>query len=367
MSRISDLASALAGKFGLSPQEAEAFITAMFDVVSAQLQSGDKAVKVKKLGTFKVTSVSSRESINVNTGERILIEGRNKLSFTPDAVLRDRVNKPFSQFETVPLNDGVDFGDVEQGADDDNGKDPSEEPEQPERPVEQPQKAAMQPQNVGQEQEESGMETAKEETKNKPDMNEEQHVKSAEEMVTEARNREIHRRHSVERKYKKKVRARDIVIVALLAVIIAMAAAGFHYFRQYDSIMKEKDSRILELEITMDNIGAAEAGKNTVASPAPPERKTQAAAAKAKPKAAESQEEKSYNKDPRVRTGAYIITGIERTVTVRKGQTLQSISRAILGKGMECYVEAVNEKREYKEGEKVNIPALKHKKIKSKK
>lgn len=367
MSRITDIAAALAGKSGLSPQEAEAFVTAMFDVISAQLQSGDKSVKVKKLGTFKVTSVSSRESIDVNTGERILIGGRNKISFTPDAVLRDRVNKPFSQFETVPLNDGVDFGDVEQEAVGEAEKTPSDEPEQPARPAEEPRQENTPVQNAAESQENDGTETAEEETIDKPDMNENQHSKSAEELITQARDKEIHRRHSVERKYRKKVRARNIVIVALLAVIVAMAAAGYRYFHQYDSIMKEKDSRILELEITMDNIGAAAAKKDTAATAPQPEKKPQPAAVKAQPKAAEKQEGNDYNKDPRVRTGAYVITGIERTVTVRKGQTLQSISRALLGSGMECYVEAVNEKREYKEGEKVNIPALRHKKIKSKK
>lgn len=107
------LAKALAKKRGLSQEEAEQFIIKMFEVANEGLQS-DKLLKMKWLGTFKVTAVKDRESIDVNTGERILIEGRDKITFTPDNILKEIVNKPFAQFETVVVNDGVDFSDIDE-------------------------------------------------------------------------------------------------------------------------------------------------------------------------------------------------------------------------------------------------------------
>ena len=113
MAKVSDFASELVGRYGLKEEEATEFISAMFDIICAQLDGADKQVKVKGLGTFKVTSVGARASVDVNTGERIIIEGRNKISFTPEVMLRDRVNRPFVQFETVVLNDGVDFSEID--------------------------------------------------------------------------------------------------------------------------------------------------------------------------------------------------------------------------------------------------------------
>lgn len=109
---LSDLAQRLAEKSGISLQEAELFIRKMFDVANEGLQS-DKLVKMKWLGTFKVMAVKDRESVDVNTGERIIIEGRDKISFTPDNILKEIVNKPFAQFETVVVNDGVDFDEID--------------------------------------------------------------------------------------------------------------------------------------------------------------------------------------------------------------------------------------------------------------
>lgn len=113
MAKVSDFASELVGRYGLNEEEATEFISAMFDIICEQLDGADKQVKVKGLGTFKVTSVGARASVDVNTGERIIIEGRNKISFTPEVMLRDRVNRPFVQFETVVLNDGVDFSEID--------------------------------------------------------------------------------------------------------------------------------------------------------------------------------------------------------------------------------------------------------------
>ena len=112
MVRITDLAAAIAAKHHISQREAERFLTRMVEVMNNALRY-EKQLKIKGLGTFKVASVSPRESVNIHTGERIVIEGREKISFTPDAVMRDWVNRPFAQFETVVVNDGVDFDDID--------------------------------------------------------------------------------------------------------------------------------------------------------------------------------------------------------------------------------------------------------------
>lgn len=111
-SAIQLITSALAKQHNLSADDAAAFIDAFFDIISSELKNGNQ-VKIKGLGTFKVQAVKPRESVNVNTGERVLIEGHDKISFTPDTVMKELVNKPFSQFETVVINDGVDTEELE--------------------------------------------------------------------------------------------------------------------------------------------------------------------------------------------------------------------------------------------------------------
>lgn len=113
MAKVNDFARELSERYGLSLSDASDFICAMFDVVNEELDDTDSSVKIKGFGTFKVSAVSARASVDVNTGERIIIDGRNKISFTPEVLLRDRVNRPFVQFETVVLNDGVDFSEID--------------------------------------------------------------------------------------------------------------------------------------------------------------------------------------------------------------------------------------------------------------
>ena len=109
---VQQLADILIRKNRLSENEAQAFVCAIFDVIKEGLEA-DRQVKIKGFGTFKIIDVDPRESVNVNTGERVLIGGHQKITFTPDSVMKEMVNRPFSQFETVILNDGVDFSDVE--------------------------------------------------------------------------------------------------------------------------------------------------------------------------------------------------------------------------------------------------------------
>ena len=117
MGKISviELAAVLSKRYGLNKKDATAFVTKMFDIIQQSLEQ-EQMVKVKGLGTFKIIDVDARESVNVNTGERVLIEGHNKMTFTPDPLMKELVNKPFSQFETVVLNDGVDFEDAQNEA-----------------------------------------------------------------------------------------------------------------------------------------------------------------------------------------------------------------------------------------------------------
>ncbi|MCI7021025.1 MAG: HU family DNA-binding protein, partial [Prevotella sp.] len=114
MAKVNDFARELSEKYGLSLGDASDFVSAMFDVVKEELDGADSSVKIKGFGTFKVSAVGARASVDVNTGERIIIDGRNKISFTPEVLLRDRVNRPFVQFETVVLNDGVDFSEIDE-------------------------------------------------------------------------------------------------------------------------------------------------------------------------------------------------------------------------------------------------------------
>lgn len=112
MSSLKELSRSLT-RYGLKVSDAEEFASILVDVLNEGLRT-DKQVKVKGLGTFKVTSVSSRESVNVNTGERIVLDGHDKISFTPDATMRDIVNAPFAQFETVNIDDDTDISKLEE-------------------------------------------------------------------------------------------------------------------------------------------------------------------------------------------------------------------------------------------------------------
>ena len=122
MITVQELARVLAERKKLEESVARSFVSTMFDVVRVALER-DKLVKVKGLGTFKLIEVSARESVNVNSGERMLIGSYGKITFTPDSIMKEIVNKPFSQFETVVLNDGVEFDDIEQ-----QGSEPVPEP-----------------------------------------------------------------------------------------------------------------------------------------------------------------------------------------------------------------------------------------------
>ena len=421
---ITELASKLMEKHGLKRTEAELFIRQFVGVINDGLKN-DKSVKVKGLGTFKVQAVSARKSVDVNTGEAIVIEGRDKISFTAEAVMRDLVNAPFAQFETVIVNDGVDFSEIDakNEADNTEAKEPTPaiepapvaEPEpavvEP-TPVAEPEPAVVEPTPVA-EPEPTVVEAApaaepEPTVEPAPVAEPEPAVVEPTPIVeptpaVEDSDSDTDELEAKSKSYKNTI----IVLASSLACVVILAVVGFVYMF---SQIEKRDNRIAHLETQTatladrmmkthmspapaanqpaandeaDNILAANEQKIEAAQKADKENNLKTAEAKPEPKAepkaatkptAEAKahaaksapsilSQSAYDKDPRVRTGAYVITGIANTVTVKAGQTMSSLSKTYLGPGMECYLEAVNGgNRELKAGEKIKIPALKTKK-----
>ena len=445
----------LTSKMGLEVAEAEAFITAMFKVVNEGLKE-DKLVKIKGLGTFKLTKVSARESVDVNTGERIVIEGREKISFTPDNYMRDLVNSPFSQFETVVLSDGVDFSAIDEKyalteLEDDSSlllsneeflEPIAEEPKnilssieeakealallnekEEEKPVEEPVSSVeLETEHLlVVEQEESNEETKKQMSapislqlspqqlsalnakesvsdddekveefevpptvvENEPSQIEEvsqlvvetEKIEEKEETepIEEEDEEEEDTEESGSRGYVKPL----LFAFLLIACLAIGAGVGYYFFQQ-----QAKEMAVTQSTPTTNKVVVSAKKANNAIAVVDSSQKKQAAAmvdsitkkntqaVVVKAEQAEVKDEKpifdskQYNKDPRVRTGAYIIIGVEKEIEVKAGQTLYSLSRRYLGPDMECYVEAINGKKEFKAGEKMKIPTLKLKKKK---
>lgn len=416
---ITELASKLMEKHGLKRTEAELFIRQFVGVINDGLKN-DKSVKVKGLGTFKVQAVSARKSVDVNTGEAIVIEGRDKISFTAEAVMRDLVNAPFAQFETVIVNDGVDFSEIDAKHEADNTEAKEPTPAVEPTPAAELEPAVVEPTPVA-EPEPTVVEAApaaepEPTVEPAPVVEPEPTVESApvaepEPAVVEPApvveptpavedsDSDTDELEAKSKSYKNTI----IVLASSLACVVILAVVGFVYMF---SQIEKRDNRIAHLETQTatladrmmkthmspapaanqpaaneeaDNILAANEQKIEAAQNADKENNLKTAEAKPKPKAATKPtaeakapaaksapsilSQSAYDKDPRVRTGAYVITGIANTVTVKAGQTMSSLSKTYLGPGMECYLEAVNGgNRELKAGEKIKIPALKTKK-----
>ena len=408
---ITELASKLMEKHGLKRTEAELFIRQFVGVINDGLKN-DKSVKVKGLGTFKVQAVSARKSVDVNTGEAIVIEGRDKISFTAEAVMRDLVNAPFAQFETVIVNDGVDFSEIDAKNEADNTEAKEPTPAVEPTPVAELEPAVVEPTPVA-EPEPTVVEAApaaepEPTVEPAPVAEPEPAVVEPTPIVeptpaVEDSDSDTDELEAKSKSYKNTI----IVLASSLACVVILAVVGFVYMF---SQIEKRDNRIAHLETQTatladrmmkthmspapaanqpaandeaDNILAANEQKIEAAQKADKENNLKTAEAKPEPKAepkaatkptAEAKahaakpapsilSQSAYDKDPRVRTGAYVITGIANTVTVKAGQTMSSLSKTYLGPGMECYLEAVNGgNRELKAGEKIKIPALKTKK-----
>lgn len=441
---LNTLGKLLADKSGLSQVEAELFIRKMFDVCNQGLDA-DKQVKIKWLGTFKVQATKDRESINVNTGERFTIEGRDKLTFTPDNILKEIVNKPFAQFETVVVNDGVDFDEIDEKFGEEQTEDA---PEQVIDFLDEEKTATPNPEVVviGSEKEKEkeaedelakqiAIEQAKLEKLKQAQLEQEriQKEKQEQERLEQERLEQeklelAQQQQALKAVVKPAVPASDeseeeekeeeeessnshhiviprYLVVAVCLIVVALIGGMGWFAFNYGQMTAQRDHLAMQLnqyhqapakkvpakpaaaplsqeqklrqkamEDSIRMAKTAEAVKlaeNSDEESANAEKAKQAEA-KAKAEAKDKAEEKAaskiassqYDKDARVRTGAYRIIGVAQTVTVGAGQTLEQISTRYLGSGMECYVEALNGTSTVKAGQKIKIPKLELKKKK---
>lgn len=498
-SSMSILARILAEKNNMTISEAEAFIKQMFDVANGVMQA-DKQLKIRWLGTFKVTSVKDRESVDVNTGERIIIGGRDKITFTPDNILKEIVNKPFAQFETVVVNDGVDFSEIdrkfafeakeeasapsdEQQIAEESETSPvdksesipavaemsdeselkedvvsgvtvqvedlsvvSEEAEVPvseikekeqlladaqesEQPVskvrepELPDAVNLSEQSVA-EVKEPEQPVAKEvlvQSVTASSVQEETVVSRPEKMAPVSQTKqavpvgnpentveEDDEESSSDRKHYFML-PRYVISVAVILILLLIGGIGWFAFN-YGKMQAQRNHLALQLEemqkVRMAKDSLAKAQKDDLRTKAlqdsarlaqsaevlngvdeqnaaaQSDSLRKAVAAKeivskqqtevAKQKALKEAKQKvevqaasKYDADPRVRTGAYRILGVDHSIVAKSGQTLSSISKLYLGPGMECYLEAVNGGAiDVKAGQKIHIPKLALKKKK---
>ena len=478
---LNTLGTLLADKSGLSQVEAELFIRKMFDVCNQGLDA-DKQVKIKWLGTFKVQATRDRESINVNTGERFTIEGRDKLTFTPDNILKEIVNKPFAQFETVVVNDGVDFDEIdekfgEEQTDDapaqvidflDEEKTVTPNPEvvvigsekekekeaedelakqiaieqakleklkQAQLEQERIQKEKLEKEKQEQERleqerleqerleqerleqerleqerlEQERLEQERLEQEKLELAQQQQALKAVVEPAVPALDESEEEEEEEESSNSHHIVIPRYLVVAVCLIVVALIGGMGWFAFNYGQMTAQRDHLAMQLnqyhqapakkvpakpaaaplsqeqklrQKAMEDIirmaktaEAVKLAENSDEESASAEKAKQTevkAKAEAKEKAKDKAEEKAtskiassqYDKDARVRTGAYRITGVAQTVTVGVGQTLEQISTRYLGSGMECYVEALNGTSTVKAGQKIKIPKLELKKKK---
>lgn len=457
---LNTLGKLLADKSGLSQVEAELFIRKMFDVCNQGLDA-DKQVKIKWLGTFKVQGTKDRESINVNTGERFTIEGRDKLTFTPDNILKEIVNKPFAQFETVVVNDGVDFDEIDEKFGEEQTEDApaqvidfldeektatpnpevvvieSEKEKEKEAEdelakqiaieqakLEKLKQAQLEQERIQkeklekekQEQERLEQERLEQERLEQERLEQEklelaqqqQALKAVVEPAVPASDESEEEEEEESSNSHHIVIPRYLVVAVCLIVVALIGGMGWFAFN-YGQMTAQRDHLAMQLNQyhqapakkvpakpaaaplsqeqklrqkamedsirmakTAEAVKLAENSDEESASAEKAKQTEAKAKAEAKEKAKDKAEEKAtskiassqYDKDARVRTGAYRIVGVAQTVTVGAGQTLEQISTRHLGSGMECYVEALNGTNTVKAGQKIKIPKLELKKKK---
>ena len=397
---LNNIAKVLVEKNGLEPKEAMMFTTAMFDLIHDRLNE-EGIVKVKGLGTFKMIRVEARESINVRTGERVLIDSHAKITFTPDAVMKELVNKPFSQFETVVLNDDVEFTDMksEETTDETNNSEQSESlvdvvseggtpepaPEPAPEPVAEPAPEpapVVAPEPVAEPTPEPApvvapepvAEVAPEPT---PVVPPEPTREVPEPTVPSADEESEENTSAVQTCYEEDEEEshwlRNIGWAFLVLVLMAASAVGGYLYgvgqipsqtAMADTVSAVKVNPVVTDTLVNDSLKADSVAVKTEA------KHEDKAASEQQPQEKTSQNlhDKYAEMDARVRTGAYKITGLDREVKVRAGDNLKRIARRELGSDdMVCYIEVFNKMNasaELKEGQTIKIPALKLKKKK---
>ena len=440
---IQQLAEILVKKNGLNEKEAQDFVVAIFEIVKEGLEQ-DKLVKIKGFGTFKIIDIDPRASINVNTGERVLIEGHQKITFTPDAVMKEMVNRPFSQFETVILNDGVDLSEIDRTynfePDNNTGV---EESETEQDNTQETQDNTQDTQDNTQDTQDTQTEVSTEkttiveepeptivETTEEPETTIVETTEEPEPTIVETteepepptvRSEEVPAREAVADGPCNQEEDDDddddtaspdvfdddsetsgsywkwVVAAVVCLILMAAAAYGGYMFGLEEGKHQEKKSQIADYAAQLDKqtaelrkqrlanqeqaladtsatakkVADTSATAQKVADTSPTKKEVSATSPATQPATSTPSAEEDYSRyntsDVRIRTGAYIIIGIDKTVTAQEGQTIGKIAQSQLGPGMSCYVEAVNGMKEntvLKKGTRIKIPKLRHKKKK---
>ena len=437
------IAEAIAGKHGLSQKDAEQFVATFFDLINEALHE-EKMVKVKGLGTFKVIDVRERESINVNTGERVVIESHGKISFTPDPIMRDLVNKPFAQFETVMLNDDVDIEEL-------NAVSVDEEPlaivdEQPQEVEEEPNVAVAGPEVVDeqplmnedqsqeetvpqlQEVEEPLLEVAERFVEEEPEqvveeepeqvVEEESEQVVEEELPVEAEEQplqateteaalmpveaspvddepqpeeesspveeeplaaqdeddeEEEKPSSFFERHETLLLTLSHLFVAAIALAIGYIIGMQHFDMDRPVVQETVVDSTARVSKTVVKPAAKDSVKDTVKEKAQQVKEDKhllkeedvvnvPAAATHDQSATANDSKQLATANAMVKTGAYRIVGTAKTITVKKGDTMERLSRLYLGEGMSCYIQLHNGVAEVSEGMRLKIPKLELKK-----
>lgn len=436
---ITQLATILVKKNGISNDEALKFVTAIFDIVKEGLET-DKLVKIKGFGTFKIIDVDPRESVNVNTGERVLINGHQKITFTPDSVMKEMVNRPFAQFETVVLNDGVDFSDIDKLSNINENIDKQEETQEELQEIiqeeEEEEKKEEGKKEEGKEEvhditpqesstnddvvrnqttisptkelaETSTKETAEETSEKLIEESSEKQIEepaekpieeTAEKLIEEPTDKQIEEpaEDPIE-DFDKEENSHNFttILLSIASCLLLMAASAYigYLYGIEEGRHQEKTSQISKYSTYLDKQNEelrtkrlveeakatkeAEKTKNDTTKQTAKDNKTDTTTnnqPKENNKTKEDNNDDNFSKydtmDARVRTGAYVIVGIDKYIIVREGQTVGKIAKALLGPGMSCYIEVLNgvtENEPLKEGTKIKIPKLRHKKAAKKK
>ena len=391
---IQEIAAVLTEKNGFSKRDANNFVSALFALIQEGLEI-DQQVKVKGLGTFKLIDVEARESISVRTGERVTISGHAKVSFTPDAMMKELVNKPFSQFETVVLNDGVEFDDIKDEEEEDNQPNrqdddmPNEEPVVAESVTYEThtgpfvQYVSEDPKTVEKEptMPPVGPMTEVSEEETQPETIEESPIPQYPpmEQVVDKEDVQADEESSVDEENKPKPWGRWILCTLGVLALMALSAGGGYYYGQQHAPMLAvmPDTVVVHDTIAvapLDTVNTVAESEQPDVEPAKlkPEEKAVAVApivavSKEKTETETSSVDPYAAKDERVRLGAYRIVGLNYEVKVQAGQTFYSICRAHLGPDMECYIEVFNDlprNPKLKEGQTLKIPKLQLKKRK---
>ncbi len=428
MTTVKDIAKIIATRYDLSSVESEIFMQMIVEVINDGLLH-DRQVKIKGFGTFKLQAVKERSSVNVNTGEKVVIAEHDKISFVPDAVMKDLINKPFAQFETVVVeNDNLLMGDVdslEQEISDNtqetHKEDKTSETWSAKLLVEEKTSELQSKHEPTSAEDEDIKHRQKDENVSVADpVAEENEVdlsadsKSNGETKIEASNvsdversehHDLQGGHdsspispaSEEKPKESEIdteneecehpypRCRNIfvyygvminVVVALIFFSLGYMASAYKWFVGNDNkaTVQQVKQKMPVKKVIYKNTTDKPANKNVDSAKVVQTKDLKQAEAKEEKKIevktkTDSKENSlhDYDDDIRVKTGAYYIIGTEKVITVKDGQTLENISRSCLGEGMECYIEAYNGIKSVKKGDKIRIPKLKLKKIVNKK